>query len=55
MDKLKKRWGLTSNIQVILIILVFSINGTFSAWVAKPVTEFIGLAKEKLILGYFGQ
>lgn len=46
MKKLKKHWRLTSNIQVILIILVFSINGSFSAWVAKPFTEFIGLAKE---------
>lgn len=46
MEKLKQRWGLTSNFQVVLIILVFSINGSFAAWVAKPLTEFIGLAKE---------
>jgi len=44
MDKLKQRWGLTSNFQVLLIIIVFSINGSFAAWVAKPVTEFIGLS-----------
>ncbi len=46
MEKLRQRWGLTSNFQVILIIIVFSINGSFAAWVAKPLTEFIGLAKE---------
>ncbi|RXP44835.1 diacylglyceryl transferase [Lutibacter sp. HS1-25] len=46
MEKLKQRWGLTSNIQVIFIILTFSINGSFAAWIAKPLTEFIGLAKE---------
>jgi len=46
MEKLKKRWGLTSNFQVLLIIIVFSVNGSFAAWVAKPVTEFIGLNYE---------
>ena len=46
MEKLKKRWGLTSNWQVLAIVLVFSINGSFAAWVAKPVTEFFGLSSE---------
>ena len=46
MEKLKQRWGLTSNFQVILIIIVFSINGSFAAWVAKPLTNLIGLNSE---------
>lgn len=46
MKKLKQKWGLTSNWQVLAIILVFSINGSFAAWVAKPVTEFFGLSSE---------
>ncbi len=46
MEKLKQRWGITSNFQVILIIIVFSINGSFAAWVAKPVTELFGLDSE---------
>jgi len=46
MEKLKQRWGLTSNFQVILIIIVFSVNGSFATWVAKPLTESIGLSKE---------
>jgi len=46
MEKLKKRWGLTSNWQVFTIILVFSINGSFATWVAKPVTGFFGLSAE---------
>lgn len=45
MEKLKKRWGLTSNFQIVLILLVFSINGSFAAYIAKPLTEFIGLEK----------
>ena len=43
MEKLKKRWGLTSNWQVLLIIIAFSINGSFATWIAKPATHFIGL------------
>jgi hypothetical protein len=46
MKKLKQKWGLTSNWQVLAIILVFSINGSFATWVAKPVTEFFGLSSE---------
>jgi len=46
MKKLKQRWGLTSNWQVLAIILVFSINGSFATWVAKPVTEIFGLSSE---------
>lgn len=45
MEKLKERWGITSNIQIILILIVFAINGSFAAWVADPVTSFIGLTK----------
>jgi len=46
MEKLKKRWGITSNWQIIAIIIVFAINGSFAAWVAGPVTSFIGLNAE---------
>jgi len=45
-EKLKQRWGLTSNWQVVAIIIVFSLNGSFATWVAKPVTEFFGLSSE---------
>ncbi|SDW73949.1 hypothetical protein SAMN05444411_10280 [Lutibacter oricola] len=46
MEKLKQRWGVTSNFQIILILIVFSINGSFAAYIAKPLTEFIGLNSE---------
>jgi len=48
MEKLKQRWGFTSNWDIVAVLIVFAINGSFSAWVAKPVTEFIGLSKETL-------
>ena len=46
MDKLKQRWGISSNWQLMAIIIVFAINGTFAAWVAEPVTEFFGFSSE---------
>lgn len=46
MDKLKKRWGITSNVQIVLILIVFAINGSFAAWIAKPITLFFGLSIE---------
>jgi hypothetical protein len=45
MKKLKERWGITSNLQLFLIFVVFAINGSFAAWVADPVTAFFGLEK----------
>jgi len=44
-EKLKKRWGIKSNLDVIAILVVFAINGSFAAWVADPVTSFFGLEK----------
>ena len=48
MDKLKKGWGITSNLQLLLILIVFAINGSFAAWVAEPVTNFLGLSKQNI-------
>lgn len=44
-EKLKRRWGVKSNFQIILILLVFSITGSVSAWVSKPFVEWIGLSE----------
>lgn len=46
MKKLKERWGIESNWALVAILIVFAINGSFAAWVAKPVTEFLGLSKD---------
>ena len=46
MEKLKKRWGIESNWAIVAILIVFAINGSFAAWVAKPATEFLGITKE---------
>ena len=46
MEKLKKRWGIDSNLQIIVIFIVFAITGSAAAKLAGPLTEFIGLSRE---------
>ena len=46
MYKLKKRWGIDSNFQIIDIILVFAITGSSAVKLAAPICEFFGVYKE---------
>ncbi len=48
MKKLKQRWGIESNWSLVAILIVFAINGSFAAWVAKPVCIFFGLTQDTL-------
>ena len=48
MKKLKEKWGITSNFQLLIIFLVFSVTGSLSLWVAKPLLDFIGLEEATL-------
>ena len=48
MEKLKQRWGITSNWQILIILFVFSITGSSSLFVAKPIIKALGITKENL-------
>ena len=48
MKKLKEKWGITSNFQLIILFFVFSVTGSLSLWVAKPLLDFIGLEEATL-------
>ncbi len=48
MEKLKQRWGINSTWDVVAILIVFAINGSFAAWVAKPITFYLGLSPETM-------
>lgn len=52
MENLKKRWGITSNFQLVIIFVVFAITGSASAWLSKPVCNLIGITKEDLGLSF---
>ena len=48
MEKLKQRWGITSNWQIIIIFIVFSVTGSASLFVGKPIIKLLGISKENL-------
>lgn len=50
MKKLKERWNIGSNWQLVSILLVFAITGTTSAKLATPATHFLGVNIE---LGWY--
>jgi hypothetical protein len=43
MKKLKERWGITTIYQLLLIIMVFAINGSLSARISSYLMTLIGL------------
>jgi hypothetical protein len=43
MKKLKERWGITSIYQLLLIIIVFAINGSLSARISSYFMNWIGI------------
>jgi hypothetical protein len=53
MKKLKARWGVTSNFQLVIIFIVFAITGSVSAYLSKPFTTYIGLTSDNLGWLYF--
>jgi hypothetical protein len=46
MEKLKQRWGISSNWQVLLIFIVFGVTGSSSMIVTKPILNAFGILKE---------
>lgn len=45
MKKLKKKWGIKSNFQLIIIFIVFAVTGSSSLVVSQPILDYIGLNK----------
>ncbi|WP_306352752.1 DUF6787 family protein [Flavobacterium sp. '19STA2R22 D10 B1'] len=50
MEKLKQRWGIKSNFQLVIIFIVFAITGSSAAYISKPVTNWMGITKDNLTL-----
>lgn len=48
MENFKRRWNITSNFQLTIIIIVFAITGSTSAYIAKPILNFLGITKESV-------
>ncbi len=45
LQKFKQRWNISSNYQVIIILIVFAITGSLSAYLSKPFLSFLGITK----------
>ena len=50
MKKLKEKWLIKSNFQLIIILVVFSITGSLALWVAKPLLNLVGANANTLSL-----
>jgi uncharacterized protein DUF6787 len=50
MSKLKQRWGITSNLQMAVIFVVFAINGTLSAEISKFLMSLMDISKANTAL-----
>ena len=48
MNNLKQRWGISSNFQLVVIFIVFAINGSLSARISSFFMSFLGLNKNNL-------
>ncbi|WP_320815087.1 DUF6787 family protein [Flavobacterium sp.] len=50
MNKLKERWNIDNNWQLIIIFIVFAITGSTATYLSKPVTNILGISKELMSL-----
>lgn len=48
MEKLKRRWGVSSNFQLVIIFTVFAITGSTASYLSKPLVEWLGITKDNL-------
>lgn len=46
-DRLKTKWAVQSNAQLIVIFIVFAITGSSSVKVAQPLLDFFGVYPEQ--------
>lgn len=49
-ERLKKRWNIKSNFQVVVILVVFAITGSTTVYIKKLFFEFIGITSETDLL-----
>lgn len=52
MEKLKARWGIESNWQIIIILIVFAVTGSTASYIGKPILKYLNITTEAF--GSFG-
>jgi len=48
MKKLKDKWNITSNFQLIIILVVFAITGSLSLVISEPILEILGIKSSSM-------
>ncbi len=46
MNKLKERWGISSNWQIVIILIVFSVTGSLASYIGKPILNYFSITPE---------
>jgi hypothetical protein len=46
LKKLKERWGIESNTQIVLILIVFAVTGSTASYIGKPILAFFNITPE---------
>ncbi len=52
MEKLKERWGIEQNWEIIIILIVFAITGSTASYIGKPILNYLNITTESF--GSFG-
>jgi len=47
-NKLKERWNITSNWQILIILIVFAVTGSTATYIGKPILDFFNITQESL-------
>ena len=47
-ETIKNKWGITSGLQFLTILIVFAITGSLSAWISEPFLDLIGLERTSM-------
>lgn len=53
MNKLKERWGIESNFQVAIILIVFAVTGSTASYIGKPILGFLNITPETFHSGIY--
>ncbi|WP_372757654.1 DUF6787 family protein [Mariniflexile sp.] len=54
MKKLKERWGIEKDWQIIMILIVFAVTGSTASYIGKPILSFFQISTENLgVLAYW--
>ena len=48
MNKLKERWGIDNNWQIVVILIVFAVTGSTASYIGKPILNYINISSETL-------